>query len=240
MIRSAGPPGRIVEIGAGISALAPGLLWLHPSRTLVAADVHLGYEDVVGSALPLWSTAGAIATLLTAVRSMQAHEVLLLGDAIHGARMSEGAAREVRAGLDVLRDAATLTIVAGNHEGRSRGAAVLGQTVESAERDGWLLLHGDRSPKIPQRCILGHLHPSLSLGGDVWVPAFLAGRHAIVVPALTPYSNGLDVASGETLRALRPFNVGSRRDVQVVAVTDGKCYPFGTLSELCKAMRALA
>ena len=45
--------------------------------------------------------------------------------------------RQVQSGLDELRAIATVTLVAGNHEGRSRGADVLGETVEYAERAGW-------------------------------------------------------------------------------------------------------
>lgn len=220
----------VVELLPGISAIAPGLLWLHASRVIAAADVHLGYEDVIGGALPAWSTPEIAGTLLAAARRMQAREIVLLGDVIHGSRMSEGAARVVREGLDTLRAAAELTLVAGNHEGRTRGAAILGETVERVERDGWVLLHGDK-PCLA-RSIIGHLHPSLSLGGGASAPAFLASKQLVVVPALTPYSGGLDVLSDACLQALAPFGVASRRDVHVVAAAGEQLYPFGTLSKL--------
>ncbi len=132
--------------------------------------------------------------------------------------------------------------MAGNHEGKTRGAAILGDTVESVERDGWLLLHGDRAPMLAELStskgvVLGHLHPSLPVGVRATVPAFLAGEHLIVVPALTPYSSGLSVFSDECLRALHPFNVASRRDLRVVAAMNRNLYPFGTLSELYKLKR---
>ena len=237
MNRPPQPAAPVVEIARGASAAAPGVLWLHHSRAVVAADVHLAYEDVIGGALPTWSTAELVATLLVAVRTLGARELILLGDVIHGSRMSDGAAREVARGLAALRQVAQVTIVAGNHEGRSRGAAILGETVEEVVRDGWLLLHGDRPPKIPQPCIIGHLHPSLAMGSGASVPAFLAGEHVVVLPALTPYSGGLDAASDACLQALRPFNVSGRSGLHVVAVTGDLCYPFGTLSELQKALQ---
>ena len=224
------PAAAVVELLPGISALAPGLLWLHASRAIVAADVHLGYEDVIGGALPAWSTAEIVRTLLGAASRMQAREIVLLGDVIHGSRMSEGAAGVVREGLDMLRGAAELTLVAGNHEGRTRGAAVLGETVENLERDGWMLLHGDK-PCLA-RSIIGHLHPSLPLGGGASAPAFLASKQLVVVPALTPYSRGLDVLSEACLQALAPFGVAARREVHVVAAAGEQLYPFGTLSKL--------
>ncbi|HEY9180037.1 MAG TPA: metallophosphoesterase [Candidatus Baltobacteraceae bacterium] len=224
-----------VELVAGVSAVAPGVLWLQHARALVAADVHLAYEDVIGGALPAWSTLELVSTLVAAAERMQAHEVVLLGDVIHGSRMSEGAARAVQQGLERLRAAARLTLVAGNHEGRARGAAVLGETVESVERDGWLLLHGDRAA-AGARCIIGHLHPSLGLGGGTSAPAFLACERLIVVPALTPYSRGLNVLSVACLHALRPFGIASRREMHVVAAAGDLLYPFGQLSELQKAV----
>ncbi|HKU68403.1 MAG TPA: hypothetical protein VJP85_11560 [Candidatus Baltobacteraceae bacterium] len=219
---------RIVELLPGVSAVAPGVLWLHASRAIVAADAHLAYEDVIGGVLPTWSTTEIIAALRAAAQRMNAREIVLLGDVIHASRMSEGAARAVREGLDTLRGAARLTLVAGNHEGRSRGASILGDTIESAERDGWKLLHGDKPSLEP--CIIGHLHPSLRLGGGASAPAFLASSRVIVVPALTPYSSGLDVCSDACLNALAPFGVASRRELSLVVTAGDLLYPFGTLS----------
>ena len=236
MSRRPQPANRIVEIAPGISAAAPGVLWLHESRSVVAADAHLAYEDVIGSVLPLWSTTEIIDGLLTCAAQMHAREIILLGDVIHSSRMSEGAARQVRSKLDALRAVAKLTIVAGNHEGRTRGTAILEDTVECVERDGWFLLHGDRAPKIPQRSVIGHLHPSLPVGKSN-VPVFLAGSSVIVVPALTPYSNGLDASSSACIEALRAFNVAKRSDLHVVAVTKDLCYPFGTLSRFLALAR---
>lgn len=212
-------------------ALAPGLGWLPGSRCLVAADAHLAYEDVVGAALPLWSTAEIVATLALVAERMDAREILFLGDIVHGAQMSEGANRTVRDGLGVLRAKAEVTLVAGNHEGRSRAFGVLGTTVEACERDGWLLVHGDRPAALGRRAIIGHLHPSLHVGGRASVPAFVAGAALVVLPALTPYSPGLDVLSPEFADALGLWSV-RRGEVHVVASTLDQVYPFGSLANL--------
>ena len=237
------PANRIVQLADGVDAVAPGLAFIRASRSLIAADIHLGYEDVIGAALPTWSTREIVDTLIAGARETNAREIVLLGDVIHGSRMSEGAARQIRAGLDAMREFAQVTIVAGNHEGRSRGAAVLGETVEHAERDGWVLLHGDKPPSAALlgagRFAIGHLHPSLALDRGTKAPAFLAGRSAIVVPALTPYSGGLDVRSDACLAALAPFNVTSRSELHVVVVTEERCYPFGSLSELCRTTSSM-
>ncbi|MFN2448791.1 MAG: hypothetical protein ABR508_03220 [Candidatus Baltobacteraceae bacterium] len=218
------------------------MLFLHASRALIAADIHFAYEDVIGGALPTWSTAELVTSLLVSAKLLEAREIILLGDIIHGSSMSDGAARAVRLGLEALRTAAALTLVAGNHEGKSRGAAVLGETVESALRDGWFLVHGDRMLSAPELAsfngvVIGHLHPSLALGGGASAPAFLSSDRLIVVPALTPYSGGLNVFSAACLQALAPFNVASRQ-LEVVAAAGDLLYPFGTLSSLRKALAA--
>ena len=219
-----------LAIGAGVSALSGGLLWMERTRTLIAADVHLGYEEVIGGALPLWSAAPSVAILSSAAKELSALEIVLLGDVIHGAALSPGARRRISDVLGTLRTFARVELIAGNHEGKSRGTAVLGQTHEELMRDDWLLLHGDR-PKLESRAIIGHLHPSLHLGGDESVPVFLASQRLIVVPAMTPYSRGLDIRSEECIRALGAWNLRAK-DVQVVAASRAELFALGTLSAL--------
>jgi uncharacterized protein len=222
------------RLAEGVIALPRSLLWLERSRVLVAADAHLAYEEVIGGAFPLWSTPATIAWLSEAAERMDAREIVMLGDVIHGSTMSDGAARVVAGALAALRNVARVTLVAGNHEGRSRGAAVLGSTEESIERDGWLLVHGD-APIAARRAIVGHVHPSLPLAAGDAIPAFLGCASLIVVPALTPYSNGLNVLSRSCTDALHVF-VPSISGIEVVASTDDRVYPFGSLGALCAAM----
>jgi metallophosphoesterase superfamily enzyme len=229
------PSTTQIEMLDGVVALTHGLLWLARSRVLVAADVHLGYEEVIGGALPLWSTVESVQTLLLLAGQMDAREIVLLGDVIHGASMSEGAAHRVMDALDLLRGQCTLTLIAGNHEGRTRGIDVLGATEEAIERDGWILVHGDRHVSAP-RVIVGHLHPSLPLGGGTHVAAFVASPHLIVVPALTPYSNGLNVLSPECTQALKAW-IATTSECTIVASTADRVYPFGSLGALRSVLR---
>jgi metallophosphoesterase superfamily enzyme len=233
-------PARAAErypLARGVVALAPGLAWLPATRTLVAADAHLAYEDVIGGALPLWSTTEIVATLALAAERSGAREIVFLGDIVHGAHMSEGAMRVVQRGLAVLRERAQVTLVAGNHEGRSRAFAVLGTTVEACERDGWLLVHGDRPAELGRPAIIGHLHPSLHMGGRANAPAFVANEALVVVPALTPYSPGLSIMSNDFTVAIGLWSV-RRSEVHVVAVTADRVFPFGSLAALHAELRA--
>lgn len=223
-------------VADGVRALPGGFALLDASRTLLCADAHFGYEDVLGGALPLWSTAEIATSIAIVAQRHAVREIVFLGDMLHGSEMSDGAGRTIRTALAGLAEIAAVTFVAGNHEGRTRGKDVLGETVEACERDGWLLIHGDKPPVPGTRAIIGHLHPSIHLGGDATVPAFVAARSLVVVPALTPYSPGLGVLSDECLEALAPYNVRGP-DLHVVAATSERVYPFGTLSRLREALR---
>lgn len=226
-----GIAGEALALAPGAYALPSGLLWLERGRTLVAADVHFAYEDAIGGVLPLWSTAETLDLLHEAIGATGARELLFLGDVIHSSWLSDGAARTVTAALDALRRIVEVTVVAGNHEGRTRGENILGPTVESAHRDGWLLEHGDElSPGLARR-IVGHLHPSLRLARGESVPVFLASESLIVLPAITPYSPGLNVTSADCVRALRALRVPAE-DVDVVAASARRLYPFGRLCAL--------
>jgi metallophosphoesterase superfamily enzyme len=233
------PAAESYALARGVTALPGGVALLDASRVLLCADAHFGYEDVMGGALPLWSTGEVAATIAIVARRHAVREIIFLGDLLHGSTMSEGAVRAVQRELLALRAIASLTFIAGNHEGRTRGRSILGDTVETCERDGWHLIHGDRPARPGMPTIIGHLHPSVHFGGTSAVPAFLAARDLVVVPALTPYSTGLDVLSDACLHALAPYGV-RRPDLQVVAATADCVYPFGTLSRVRDALRAPA
>ena len=232
-------PARASEsyiLAEGGVALAAGVAWMPATRTLIAADAHLAYEEVVGGALPLWGTDELVARLTLAVRAAGAREIVFLGDIVHGPRMSEGAVRRVREALDQLRAEAEVTLVAGNHEGRSKAFAVLGATVANVERDGWLLVHGDGPAELGRRAIIGHLHPSLRLAAGATAPAFVGSEALVVLPALNPYSSGLDLLSEDFGNAIGLWNVRPR-DAHAVVLGGDLLYPFGSLATLRDTLR---
>ena len=85
-----------------------------------------------GAGLPLWSTArDRVVDRDRGASSRRARD--RLPRRRHPRRRPERRRRaRRRAALDALRAIARVTFVAGNHEGRSRGAAMLGATVEAA------------------------------------------------------------------------------------------------------------
>ena len=235
---TAGPRALSLSLGDGATALAGGLLLLESTASIVVADLHLGYEEAIGGALPLWSLDESLQRIATAIDANRVRELILLGDVLHHSRLSDAAGDRVVAAMRHLRSICSLIVVAGNHEGPTRGSALLGDSVEEIERAGMLLHHGDH-PRIGGfRHIIGHLHPSVALGGERSVPAFLSARELIVVPAATPYSRGLNILTRDCRDAIGAY--GARpSSTQVIAATAEHCYPFGSIGELARAARAL-
>lgn len=229
--------GDELTIAPGVRGIAPGFAFIEATGSLVTADTHFGYEDAIGSALPAWSTDEMAAALLLAIRRSGAKELIILGDIVHAPRLSDGTSARVRRALDALRAECTLTLIEGNHEGRGRANAIVGETHDAIERDGWTLLHGDRPPSSA-KVMIGHLHPSLPLAAGQTVPAFLASPRVIVVPALTPYSPGLSATSRECLNALRPFGVRSFAELHLTACTPERLYAFGSIGAMLSALNS--
>jgi metallophosphoesterase superfamily enzyme len=77
----------------------------------------------------------------------------------------------------------------------------------------------------------------LPLGGGAHVAAFVAHPQLIVVPALTPYSDGLNVLSPECTHALKAW-IPSTSDCEIIASTGERVYPFGSLGALRATLRS--
>ncbi|GAC1303599.1 MAG: hypothetical protein NVSMB21_02960 [Vulcanimicrobiaceae bacterium] len=69
------------------------------------------------------------------------------------------------------------------------------------------------------------------MGGGATAPAFVASERLVCVPALTPYSSGLDVLCDDFARAIGGWAV-TRRDAHVVAIGGDRVFPFGSLATL--------
>ncbi len=175
------PAADTYPLAEGVLALPGGFALLTAARALVCADAHLGYEDVMGGggALPLWSTTEIVASIALAARRHDVREIVFLGDAIHGAGLSEGAARAVRARARRAARAGRGDGRRGQPRGplaRRRGARRDGRGAAPATAGRWSTATG---PSRARRArMIGHLHPSLHLGGDRSAPAFLAAAGA--------------------------------------------------------------
>lgn len=179
-------------------------LWLAAERLLVVADLHWGYATshrARGNLLPWWGDDDIEQRLNALVEDYQPAEMIWLGDVVHAA---EGGARAEA----FLRQAALpITHLAGNHDRRWRSAGAA-----FAVRGRYFFHHGDVPLTVPPHAVevMGHHHPALSwndgAGAQVKLPALVASRHRLVLPAFSPWAAGMPWSacpdSEETLWAI--------------------------------------
>lgn len=183
----------------GLQAHPSGCVWHPDTRTLFAADLHLGYawaQRRRGELAPL--VAGETeARLRAALAELAPRELVLLGDIVHAPRPAPEEWVAIQAALGEFgRAVERLTLVAGNHD---RGFAW--PTADAWRSGGLLAVHGHRLPEAAEResslCLYGHWHPAVSLrdaaGARHRLRAFLVSDRAIVLPALSAFAAGLDV-----------------------------------------------
>lgn len=211
------------QIQPGVWLDARRALWLEPERTLVVADLHWGYaasHGARGNLLPHWGDDVIERTLEALQRDYQPATMLWLGDIVHAA---EGAAR---AEHFVRRAAVPVTLIAGNHDRRWRGAET-----RSLRRGRYFFHHGDAGFAPPADAIevIGHHHPATLLqdgaGMSLKVPVLVASARRLVLPAFSPWAGGAPWTpdeGGETLWAVTPqriFALPQRRSAPNVAAT---------------------
>jgi len=202
----------LVEVSPGILAVEglPAVV-VEESRTLIIADVHLGYEDAMartGVFLPRLQLRKAIRVLSDALASLPwPARVVINGDLKH---VFERLTRQEKA--EIARLARWLStdsrvkeaiLVRGNHD--TFVAPLLGDLGIDLVEDclevgsGIVAAHGHKRPSCTfETAIIGHEHPSIQVdvgGARVRLPVMLdvplkGGQRVLVLPALGAYQTG--------------------------------------------------
>ncbi len=191
-------------------------LWLPQHKLLAVADLHLGYawsHRSKGQLLPVTRQEDTVERLLELQHEYQAEHIAILGDIVHDTISIP----EVRAELDrlitTLSAQSQLTLLLGNHDRQLERNLTLPENVQlqkSLTVGHFTLLHGDDSRvmeggEASLTLIMGHEHPTLSLGDGVSAvrcPCFLVSPHAVVLPAFSPWANGCTVGRQRFLSPL--------------------------------------
>ncbi len=178
------------------------------TRTLIIADVHLGYEEYMtqlGVYLPRLQLKGAMEVIKRAVRAVDAKRVAIVGDVKHA---YEKLLRQERVEIIKLvrfvgELGLELVLVRGNHDTfispllKKLGVDVIEDHLDLG--GGILLAHGHKGIDGDfEVVVMGHEHPALQVdvaGARVKLPALLEvplenGSFAIVLPALGVYQTG--------------------------------------------------
>jgi hypothetical protein len=219
-----------IDVGGGIRVTGTGAAWLPAERTVVVADVHVGYELAAGrrggylppvaSGYEIGLRVAQLATALGASR------LVIAGDLRHSTRDVDALERDELAGFAAaVRRTVTLDVVLGNHD---RGDALVDVAAVHALRVGEVdVVHHPPSTPPERWTICGHLHPRLTLrdetGASARYPCAMVGPRIVIVPAFSDWAGGT-----EARRLLDELPSGSWRALPMV---DGMIADVGMVLE---------
>ena len=177
-----------------------GAAWIPSARTLVVADVHVGYELAArrrGGFLPSIESGAAIGTRLASMAlAVDADRLVIAGDLRHSTRDVDALERaELSALAAAVRAEVALDVVLGNHD---RGDALVGGTSHASLRVGDVDVVHHPPREAPARwTVCGHLHPRITLrdetGASARYDCALVGPRTVVLPAFSDWAGGAEV-----------------------------------------------
>lgn len=179
-----------------------GGLWVDEGRTLLVADLHLGYgwaQRRRGELGPVVE-GGTRERLMRLVEAGKPERVVLVGDVVHAPRPATEERQMIEETLRELRGRAELVCVLGNHDRAFAAEFAEFPAVEEWRTAGVRVLHGDVFPAGPEEgvvTVVGHFHPVVRVktasGASQKMTAFLEGRGLVVLPAFSGFSAGCDM-----------------------------------------------
>jgi len=209
------------EIAPGVLLDARHAVWLADDRTLLAADLHLGYAWVhrhAGNLLPI-HRADTLDRLAVLAEAYRPERIVLLGDVVHEAVPVDALAAELTRLQSEFAAHAEVLLVAGNHDRR------LHPLLERLSLDlplvrEWQigphrLVHGDGPDSPAHKAELatahsrggfvfcGHEHPAITLSdrvaSTVRCPCFVRGEGLLMLPAFSEWAAGSNLRRGSFL-----------------------------------------
>lgn len=203
-----------------------GGLWVEEGRTLLVADLHLGYawaQRRRGELGPVVE-GGARERLLALVEAGRPERVVLVGDIVHAPRPAAEERRMIEETLRELGKRAELVCVLGNHDRAFAEEFAEFPAVREWRTEGVRVIHGDELPGGPEEgvvTVVGHFHPVVKVktasGASQRMAAFLEGRGLVVLPAFSGFSTGCDMRREMPAELRQWFGAEEVRAV----VTDG-------------------
>ncbi len=236
-----------MELVKGIEAYKKAL-WLPKSKTLVIADLHIGYEEALnkqGILVPRRQFEELKKGVTELLNKFKPKTIVINGDLKHEfGEISRQEWVETTEILDLLLKRAGVILVRGNHDtilkpiALKKGLEVRDYYCIKTEKI--CILHGDKIPVNSEVyksniIIIAHEHPSISLRDGMKVEmykCFLLGRWhrkmLIVMPSMMPFIEGMDIRNEKRLSRLLHQDI-SRFKVFIVG---DKIYKFGMLKDI--------
>lgn len=218
-----------IRLRPGVHATADQALWLEAEKTLVVADLHLGYEGAArerGVSLPRFQKRVMLARLSKLLDRYAPERFVVAGDFKHEfSRNLEEEWRDVREVLTQLTAKTQVVLVRGNHDNfLATITAKFGLDLPIRHQvGGFTIAHGHEVVPVQGTLVMGHEHPAVKLrdfGAVVSAPAFVVLDDLIILPAFSPLALGVDVNEYPKLSPMLASR--SLDDARVIAVDEGK------------------
>lgn len=233
-----------MEISRNIKIIDLGL---KIGKTLVIADLHIGFEEALnkqGILVPRFQFRDVYERIEKILKKARPDIVVVNGDIKHEfGKISEQEWRETLKVLDLLlQNCRKVILVKGNHDtilgpiAKKRDVGV----VDKYEVDNGkiLIVHGDKGIKLPRKTkviIIGHEHPAVSIREGPRAEVFKCflkgeykGRELIVMPSFNLVTEGTDILKEQLLS---PFLKQKLDDFEVYVAGD-KVYDFGRIKDM--------
>jgi uncharacterized protein len=188
-----------IDVGGGIRITGTGAAWIPAERTVIVADVHVGYELAAqrrGGYLPPVASGAEIGARLAALTiALGATRLVVAGDLRHGTRDVDDFEREELAAFAAaFRPQVALHVVLGNHD---RGGAMIDGEASASLRLGDVEVVHHPPATAPDRwTICGHLHPRITLrdetGASARYPCAMVGDRTVILPAWSDWAGGTE------------------------------------------------
>jgi putative SbcD/Mre11-related phosphoesterase len=233
-----------IEVFYGARITSDLCLHLPDERTIVVADLHLGYESALeaeGIHIPRVQTKTVKEALVRLIERHEAERVVLLGDVKHEFSRNLGQeVRDVRSVLDSISEMVDIVIVKGNHDNFIENIVSRIQipVVDRYSLGGITFVHGHQ-PCDSRPLVIGHEHPSVKIvdrvGAYIKLPChmFLRDEKVLVLPAFSPLASGTDITGVPSSDYLSPIlsNVNINNG-EVFACSDIGILPLGKVASL--------
>ncbi len=222
-------------------------LFLKPSKTLILADLHIGYEECLhsqGILIPQFQFQDTVKRLEKILKAARPETIIINGDLKHEfGKISETEWRHTLQILDILAlHTKKILLVRGNHDTILEPIAEKRkvEVTDHVKIDDIYITHGDLIPKNNdyKNCktiIIGHEHPAVTLKEDLReekFKCFLRGsyknKHLIVQPSFNLVTEGTDILEDDLLS---PFLHQDLAKFHVYIVSGG-VYDFGLVKNL--------
>ncbi len=205
-----------MEIHPGIEMIDLAL-YLKDSKTLVLADLHIGFEEALakqGVLVPRFQYKDMIDRLEQIFSKIKPKTVVLNGDLKHefGAITKQEWKETMRLFDYLSRKCEQIIVVKGNHDPNIGPLAdkKAVKVVDELNLDNIAIVHGDSPPLAKSKVILmGHEHPAVTLrdrGRAERYKCFIKGKYGkstlIVQPSFNPCVEGSDVTKEQVLSPL--------------------------------------